>query len=55
LIAIIDATGPRAINCVAPSTVVAAARPENVCGTPCETKITARISASGNSTYTSDR
>ena len=34
--AICEATGPRAIDCSAPSTVVAVAAPSNVWGTPCE-------------------
>ncbi len=50
LIAICEATGPRAIVCVAPCTVVAVACAWNVCGTPCQISSAATTSERGRST-----
>ena len=48
LIASCDATGPRAMICVAPSKVVALTEPVRVCGTPCEARNKAPITQIGN-------
>ena len=50
LIAIWEATGPRAIVCLAPSSVVAVKAPPSVWSTPWETRIRATMIDSGNST-----
>ena len=48
LIAIWDATGPRAIVWSNPWMPCATAEPENVCTTPCVMSTTATITASGS-------
>ena len=53
--AICEATGPRAIVWSPPSSVVTVSGPENVCGTPCETRTIVRTSASGRRMYVNER
>ena len=49
------ATGPRAITCSAPSSVVAVAAPSSVIGTPPKTNSSATTRATGRSTSQSGR